>query len=137
MINIKQKAIIIYLSNGMIELECREYEKQVQSFLKDEMEDTQMLAFMEHVQICPRCYEELEIYHSVYDGLELMEQEEPLMEHLEFADARLRYLLEQRKQRIAGKRAKRIVLWLLLFLCLAGMLGIGGVVMSGEAGFLG
>lgn len=113
----------------MEKMECRDYEKQVQSFLRDEMKDADMQTFMEHVQICPRCYEELEIYHSVFDGLELMEQGEIRMENMEFADARLRYLLEKRRQRIIRNKIKHVVLWILLgTVCMACMIGIGSFI---------
>lgn len=102
-------------------MECREYEKQVDSFLKNDMSDKEMLGFMEHVKSCPRCYEELEVYHSVYDGLNMLGEETMLEDSPEYVADRLEQLLNSRYQAIEFRKAKRIVMILFLAACAVGL----------------
>lgn len=104
----------------MIKMECREYEKQIDGFLKNELTDKEMLNFMEHVKSCPRCYEELEVYYSVYDGLNMLDYEAVLEESLEHTAKRLEHLLHVRYQQIEFRKAKKIVKGLFFAACIIG-----------------
>ena len=50
-------------------MKCRDYEAQVQDFLDGKLNDLQAEEFIVHVKDCKRCYEELEIYFSIYRGI--------------------------------------------------------------------
>lgn len=102
-------------------MECREYEKQVVRFLKNEMADKEMLNFMEHVKNCPRCYEELEVYHSVYDGLNMFDYENWTEKSPEHAKKGLEQLLDVRYQEIEFRKAKQIIKILFFAACVAGL----------------
>ena len=50
-------------------MKCREYELEVQDFLDNNLDDIKKEQFIRHVIKCPRCYDELEIYFSIYRGI--------------------------------------------------------------------
>lgn len=50
-------------------MKCRDYELQVQDFLDNNLDDKEKENFINHVMNCPRCYDELEIYFSIYRGI--------------------------------------------------------------------
>lgn len=102
-------------------MECREYEKQIDSFLKNEMTDKEMLNFMEHVEKCPRCYEELEVYYSVYEGLNMLDSETLLEESPEHTEKGLEQLLDARYKEIEFRKAKQIIKILFFAACVAGL----------------
>lgn len=89
-------------------MNCKEAEKKIPSFLQDDLDGSKLEEFMEHVESCPECKEELSIQLLVTEGLEQLEegnnfnlQEELLMK------------LEEAEQRIGVHR----MLWYIL-LCL-------------------
>lgn len=54
-------------------MNCQDYERQVLPFIHDELPDIESKKFIKHVRQCRRCYEELEIYYSIYGGLQMMQ----------------------------------------------------------------
>lgn len=42
---------------------------QVQDFLENNLDDSKKEQFIRHVMGCPRCYDELEIYFSIYRNI--------------------------------------------------------------------
>lgn len=67
-------------------MNCKEAEKKIPSFLQDDLDGTKLEEFVEHVENCPECKEELSIQFLVTEGLERLEggnnfnlQEELLM----------------------------------------------------------
>lgn len=76
-------------------MNCKETEKKIPSFLQDELDGAKLEEFIEHVENCPECKEELSIQFLVTEGLERLEggnnfnlQEELLMK-LEGAEHRI------------------------------------------------
>ncbi|MCM1121901.1 MAG: zf-HC2 domain-containing protein [Eubacterium sp.] len=76
-------------------MDCKETEKKIPSFLQDELDGSRLEEFMNHVESCPECKEELSIQFLVTEGLERLEngnnfnlQEELLMK-LEGAEHRI------------------------------------------------
>lgn len=76
-------------------MNCKELEKKIPSFLQDELDGSKLEEFVEHVETCPECKEELSIQFLVAEGLERLEggnnfnlQEELLMK-LEDAEHRI------------------------------------------------
>lgn len=77
-------------------MNCKEAEKKIPPFLNDELDGYDLAEFVEHIEECPECKEELSIQFLVAEGLEQLEQgnnfnlQEALLETLECADDRIR-----------------------------------------------
>lgn len=54
-------------------MECREAERLVQSYIRGELEGKKYVDFIEHIKSCDECYDELEIYYTVFHGLNQLE----------------------------------------------------------------
>ena len=54
-------------------MDCKETEKKIQSFLQDELDGSKLEEFVEHIESCPECMEELSIQFLVAEGLERLE----------------------------------------------------------------
>lgn len=55
-------------------MDCKEAEKKIPSFLQDELDGSRLEEFVEHVEHCPECKEELSIQFLVAEGLERLEE---------------------------------------------------------------
>lgn len=77
-------------------MNCKETEKKIPSFLNDELDGRGLAEFVEHIEDCPECMEELSIQFLVSEGMEQLEQGnnfnllEALTAKLENADYRIR-----------------------------------------------
>lgn len=56
-------------------MECREFQKLINDFLNNMLEDNELFEFVEHALECQECYDELDIYFTLQIGLELAEQD--------------------------------------------------------------
>lgn len=54
-------------------MNCKEAEKIIPSFLQDELGGSKLEEFVEHVETCSECKEELSIQFLVAEGLERLE----------------------------------------------------------------
>ncbi|OUQ18814.1 hypothetical protein B5E82_06935 [Lachnoclostridium sp. An138] len=54
---------------------CKEAEQMIMPYINDELTDKELEAFLEHVCSCGSCYEELEIYYTIYAGLAQLDGE--------------------------------------------------------------
>ena len=54
-------------------MKCKDAEKMIPAFLNDELEGLELKKFIEHVDSCPECMEELTIQLLVMEGLERLE----------------------------------------------------------------
>ncbi len=77
-------------------MDCKEAEKKIPSFLDDELDGRGLAEFVEHIEACPECMEELSIQFLVAEGLEQLEQgnnfnlQKALTWKLEDADDKIR-----------------------------------------------
>ena len=55
-------------------MNCKEAEKKIPSFLDDELDGRGLAEFVEHIEDCPECMEELSIQFLVAEGLEQLEK---------------------------------------------------------------
>lgn len=55
-------------------MDCKEAEKKIPSFLDDELDGRELAEFVEHMEGCPECMEELSIQFLVTEGMEQLEQ---------------------------------------------------------------
>lgn len=54
-------------------MECKEFEKEIPLFIAGEVDDKTMLGFLEHIEKCPDCKEELIIQVLVQEGMARLE----------------------------------------------------------------
>lgn len=57
-------------------MECKEVQKNIHSFINDELDSKDCLAFIEHIRNCPNCKEELSIEFLVVTGLQRLDDAE-------------------------------------------------------------
>ena len=55
------------------DMDCKDAEKKIPYFLQDELDGDGLEEFLEHVETCPECKEELSIQFLVTEGLERLE----------------------------------------------------------------
>lgn len=55
-------------------MNCKETEKMISLFLQDELEGKSLEQFVEHIEQCPECKEELSIQFLVTEGMERLEE---------------------------------------------------------------
>lgn len=53
---------------------CKEAERMVTPYINDELDGDELQAFLAHLENCPNCQEELEIYFMVDHGLKQLDQ---------------------------------------------------------------
>ena len=77
-------------------MNCMEAQKLLQPYLNHELSDRQLEAFLDHIESCRDCYEDLELYFAIRETLSDSEEtsdESPhqsLKRHLEMSRANLR-----------------------------------------------
>lgn len=54
---------------------CREAERLVMPYINGTITDEELAAFLEHIDSCPDCREELEIYYMVDAGIRQLDEE--------------------------------------------------------------
>lgn len=54
-------------------MNCKEEEKKIPAFLQDDLDFKDLEQFIEHIEECPECKEELTIQFLVSEGLERLE----------------------------------------------------------------
>ncbi|MCM1038683.1 MAG: zf-HC2 domain-containing protein [Roseburia sp.] len=54
-------------------MDCKEEEKMIPAFLQDDLYGRELEEFIEHIETCPECREELSIQFLVSEGLERLE----------------------------------------------------------------
>lgn len=57
----------------MAELNCKQIEKLIPSFIKNELDRQTEKRFLSHVEKCPSCHEELSIQFLVTEGMQRLE----------------------------------------------------------------
>ena len=57
-------------------MECKEVQKNIHSFINDELDSKDCLAFIDHIRKCPTCKEELSIEFLVVTGLQRLDDAE-------------------------------------------------------------
>ena len=55
---------------------CKEAEQMVMPYINDELTDKELTAFLAHIGYCKACYEELEVYYTLYAGLAQLDGKE-------------------------------------------------------------
>lgn len=56
-------------------MECKEAEKLVQDYIADRIPPKKLGEFIEHVNHCPSCYDELETYYTIYFAMKYLDED--------------------------------------------------------------
>ena len=54
---------------------CKEAERLVIPYIHHQLDDDTMSEFLEHIEVCPNCKEELEIYYTVEAGIRQLDKD--------------------------------------------------------------
>lgn len=99
---------------------CKEAEQMIMPYINDELTDKQLGPFLEHINGCKDCYEELEIYYTIYAGLSQLDGEN---EGLDMNNL-LQEALHASEQRVRGRIFFNVYYTLSQVLAMAALLAI-------------
>lgn len=72
-------------------MDCKNFQLKINDFLYDQMtDDDEIMDFIIHARNCADCYEDLEIYYTIFHGLDLVEDSKDI----EFSHKNLENLLD-------------------------------------------
>ena len=60
----------------MIGLKCKEVQSKILPFFQGELEVKQLEPFLEHIENCETCREELEVYYTLYIAMQMLEDKQ-------------------------------------------------------------
>lgn len=98
---------------------CQEAEKMVIPYIHGELTDEELEGFLEHIETCDDCLEELEIYFTVDLGIRQLDSEDTGSYNIKGA---LENTLEMAKIRINNLRMIKIARYSVNTLCVMGVL---------------
>lgn len=101
-------------------MDCKETQRCIQIFLKDELEDDIAQKFVEHVRSCNECMEELTIEYLLSEGMSRLENADDIDVQKELED-----MLNRTMARVKRKKQLKAGLFLLISMLLC-MLLLGG-----------
>lgn len=89
---------ISVIMNKGAAMDCKTAQKMVTPYIKRELKDRELEEFIDHIRDCQECYEELEIYFTIYFALQKLDEEQNvsyniqkmLKDDLRFAERRVR-----------------------------------------------
>ncbi len=88
-------------------MDCREAQALIMPFIEGKLSDEQTEKFLDHIDQCTDCYDELEVYYIVMVGVKQLDDEEHLI--VDF-NGDLKKYIDYKKEQLARKhsRAARI-----------------------------
>lgn len=116
-------------------MKCIEAQKLVKPYLEKELSDKQLEQFLDHVESCEECYDELEIYFFIYETLGGAALEDPEAEEYDFKKKLKKDIKNSRRYLRVRKtyRLFRCAVIVLAELLLIGAV-ITGIELRGEMG---
>lgn len=101
-------------------MDCNDADKLIIPYVNEQLEDKKLLEYIEHVQSCKGCYEELEIYYTVFIALQKLEDESNVSYNMrELLTDNLKIM----KQTILKKRQFRYCVCIVKLLSEAALIG--------------
>jgi len=113
-------------------MNCRETQQMIYRYLNNDLDERELQAFLDHVRECPSCYEELEIYYSVQEAIEYLEDDgRGAMNPAQL----LKFELEDKRRGLRRYKLFRSFQMLLILAAFAGivMTGVVQVKLVGES----
>lgn len=103
-----------------VSMDCKETQRYIQLFLKDELDDGIAQKFVEHVRSCNECMEELTIEYLLSEGMSRLENADDIDVQKELEE-----MLNRTMVRVNRKKQLKAGLFLLISMLLC-MLFLGG-----------
>lgn len=103
-----------------VSMDCKETQRYIQLFLKDELDDGIAQKFVEHVRSCNECMEELTIEYLLSEGMSRLENADDIDVQKELEE-----MLNRTMVRVKRKKQLKAGLFLLISMLLC-MLFLGG-----------
>lgn len=94
-------------------MDCTRVQEQIMQFVNGQLPEEELEEFVEHIDSCKECYEELQISYSLYWGLKMLEREDIDSFHIQHA---LDEFMEKNREKIRKKQLLRRLLRLLAVL---------------------
>lgn len=94
-------------------MNCKETQDKIQFFLQEALELEQLNLFLEHIERCETCREELEVYYTLYTGMQILEEE--THNEKNGYEINLQKELERVKEKFRRARRKKMQKNILLF----------------------
>jgi hypothetical protein len=69
-----RKGMVLYMT-------CKETQSRITPFIHDQLNLKEMEAFIEHVQSCKECREELEVYYALLTAMEQLDEDRTLSDN--------------------------------------------------------
>lgn len=88
-------------------MNCQDTERQIFRYIRDDLHGDELAAFLEHIDSCESCREELEINYMVDLGLRELEEDTGLYN----IAGRLEKRLQESRTQVRYLRTSRIVTW--------------------------
>ena len=86
-------------------MECQEAQAMIVPFIEGRLDDEQTERFIEHVEQCSDCYDELEVYYIVMVGVKQLDEENhPIVDFNGDLKKYLAYKKEELKCYSTGRR---------------------------------
>lgn len=55
-------------------MKCHDVQRMISGFIEEKLTDEQLEGFLEHIENCQDCYDELEVYYMITIGLMQLEK---------------------------------------------------------------
>ena len=104
-------------------MDCTDAEKKVLPYLRNELSDEETAAFISHVGSCKKCYDELEIYFTITNALQTLDDENVTYD--------IGKMIEDDMQaRMAAIRKRKRIRKLMHFSIIAGIVILGLLILA-------
>lgn len=97
-------------------MNCKEVQSKILLFFEDELEIEQLELFLEHIEHCETCREELEVYYTLHVAMRLLEESNESSYHSNYQIdlERELYRARERCKKFHRRRLQKTILFLFL-----------------------
>ena len=100
-------------------MKCEDARKNMDRFVNHNMTTKELGEFLEHIDTCPSCYEELETYYTVAIALHYLDQNDGEGYNIPL---RLKHNLEEARNRVRREKRYYVILHVLLIVLVVTLL---------------
>ncbi len=95
-------------------MNCKETQENIPLFLEGKLELQQLNLFLEHIESCKVCKEELEVYYTFYAAIKILEEDSDCKPNS--CEIDLRKELARAKEKLKQAKRKKMQKSLLLYI---------------------
>lgn len=90
-------------------MNCREVQSQIIPFIEGKLTDEQNIQFIEHVEHCSECYDDLEVYFIIFAGFRQLDDDDAeYIQNITDFKAALKDYIEYKKSAASRHKSKSI-----------------------------